>query len=113
MELNIQKNEKSTVNLHRSQSQSTLQTVITLNTALNNLQTTNTKLSRAKSAELTAIEQETNIRAGIEVASTAVSNINPATDPNYEESLRKAQEELMKRSKTLEQTIAVKDRQQN
>lgn len=112
MEMNINKNEKSTVDLHKNQ-QSTLQTIIALNTALNDLQTTKTKLSRAKNAELTAIEQEANIRTGIEKARAAVSNISPATDPNYEESLRKAQEDLMKRSKTLEQTITVKDKQQN
>ena len=113
MEFNLKEREKTTVISNSNKSTVTLQTIITLNTALNDLDITKTKLSRAKNAELTAIEQEAIIRAGIEKATSTVSHISPATDPNYEESLRKAQEDLMKRSKTLEYTIDAKNKQQN
>ena len=113
MEFNLKKREKTTVISNSNKSTVTLQTIITLNTALNDLDITKTKLSRAKNAELTAIEQEAIIRAGIEKATSTVSHISPATDPNYEESLRKAQEDLIKRSKTLEHTIDAKNKQQN
>lgn len=88
-----------------------LEDIRLLNNALNNLQATQTALVHAKNAEHSAAAQESLEKIGVESATRAVSNISP-TDPGYEESLRKAQENLMKRSKSLEKTIAVKNKEQ-
>lgn len=107
MALNFKENVKNSAN-----TQTSIETIRLLNTALNQLQNIQTELTRAKNRERTAAEQETLERGGVERATLAVSKISPATDPNYEESLRKAQEDLMKRSKTLEKTIISKNRAQ-
>lgn len=107
MALNFKKNDAAAAD-----TQTSLTQIRVLNTALNQLQNTQTKLMRAKNAERTLTEQEARDRDAVVRATKSVSSISPATDPNYEESLRKAQEDLMKRSKALEKTIILKNREQ-
>src|SRR5437016_8388490 len=89
-----------------------LDTVIELNTALNTLQSTQLKLTRAKNAANVAIDQERTARDSIEQATVSVSKISPATDPNYEETLRRTQEDLLKKNKALETILHTKDHEQ-
>jgi hypothetical protein len=93
-------------------SHSRLDTLIALNTALNTLQSTQIQLTRAKNAANTALNQERIARESVEEATVSVSKISPATDPNYEDSLRKAQENLLKKNKELEKILQTKDHEQ-
>ncbi len=93
-------------------SHSRLDTLIALNTALNTLQSTQIQLTRAKNAANTALNQERSARESVEEATVSVSKISPATDPNYEDSLRKAQENLLKKNKELEKILQTKDHEQ-
>src|SRR5262245_16644506 len=108
MALNFKENATRSAN-----TQTSFEHIRTLNTALNELQNTQTKLERAKNRVQTATKQEAIEREGVERATQTVSKISPALDHNYEESLRKAQEDLMKRSKALEKTIISKNKEQS
>jgi hypothetical protein len=89
-----------------------LDTLIKLNTALNALQSTQIKLTRAQNAANIAMNQERTARDSVEQATIAVAKISPASDPNYEETLRKTQEALLKKNKELEKILHTKDHEQ-